>query len=126
MQIHSNNILAVPDNELNTITCNNEWDIITFVTDLKLHTKEKLTSESDCMALGSTFTLLGRYNIQKELSDYSIYNLIITNLNITCNEVNKNIINNFDKFSILHTNLLLKHVTHQMNLNMASIRITKL
>lgn len=110
-----------------TITCQNNKGIKTFITDLKLYTKGKLTLESDCMAVRSTFMLLSRDMKRMEMFNYFDYNLIIPNLNITPNRVDKDVIENFDNFSKLHSDLLINHVTHQMNdLNMASIRITKL
>lgn len=118
---------AVPDNEVVTIACKNDRGIMTFIKDIKLHTKGKLTLEPNCMAVGSTFTLLSRDVESKEAFNHVDYDLLIPNLNITPSEVDNNLIKNFDNFSSVHADLLLKHVTHHMNdLNVASIRISKL
>ena len=118
---------AVPDNEVVTINCKNNRGVMTFVQNIRLTNKGKLTLEADCIAVGSTFTLLSRDNQQKEEYNDHDFDLIIPHLNITPSGLDKTLVNEFDNFSKLNSNLLLNHVTHQMNdLNTASIRLTTL
>ena len=60
-------------------------------------------------------TLLSRDNQRKEVSNDHDFDLIIPNLYMTPSGLDKTLVNDFDNFSKLHSNLLLNHITHQMN-----------
>lgn len=118
---------AVPLNEQVTVTCKNDQGVMTYISDIKLHRKGKLTLAEDCVATGSSFTLLSRGTKSNTISDYQGLNIIIPKVNLTPSNDDLKILQEYDNFTKHHSEIVLKHVTHQMNdLNIASIRITKL
>lgn len=118
---------AVPNNEHVTVTCKNDKGVMYYLTDLTLPSKGKLTLSPECMATGSSFTLLTQDTKQNTYYPKNGLDLVIPNVNVTLSTIEHDILAEYDNFSKQHKELVLKHVTHQMNdLNTASIRINKL
>lgn len=126
---HSNTWIfsAMPDNEPVTITCKNNNGVMQFLRDIRLGTHGQLTLQPDCAAVGSSFTLLSRDKTRSETMSHPEYSLIIPNVNISFNDKEKEILKQFSNFSVNQRELIMNHVTHNLNdLNIASIRISKL
>lgn len=118
---------AVPEDEIITITCKNNNGIMAHVKDLRIKSKGKLTLEPDCTAIGSSFTLLARHVQKTEMFKFNGLDLVIPNVNLTLSNKDLETLSSYDNFSKQHKELVMTHVTHQLNdLNTASIRISKL
>lgn len=118
---------AVTDTMPVNVTCKNDKGVMAYIKEITLPFKGKLSLEKDCVATGSSFTLLARNVATNEITDYLGLKLVIPKVNITPSIEMDDIINRYANFTIKHKELVLNHVTHRMgDLNTASIRLQKL
>lgn len=97
-----------------------------YVADFYLRKKGILTLEPECMATGSTFTLLTRDLNTSLLLDFKGLNLVIPKVNQTLNKHENDLIETYIKNNtILAVDPIIHPTSQSMNdLNVASVRVS--